>query len=149
MTNSHQQSITDACSKNNPPILEKGKLSTVGKSFYKLMHDMDRHEILPKKIAINTKFLNLHQPKWSKYVTMVRLMHKLHEVDYDLLYDFLKQNEVNVNVSRVKQAAKAHDPLALVANTFASSSNSRSPPVYYVTHLPLVNDIDYDTKSYA
>ncbi|GJU64464.1 hypothetical protein Tco_1246299 [Tanacetum coccineum] len=47
-----------------------------------------------------------------------------------------------VNASRAKRAAKTHDPLALVANTYASSSSSRSPPAYYVTHPPL--EIDYD-----
>ncbi|GJV50815.1 hypothetical protein Tco_1446556 [Tanacetum coccineum] len=39
-----------------------------------------------------------------------------------------------VNASKAKRAAKIHDPLALVANTYASSSFSRSPPAYYVTH---------------
>ncbi|GKC20654.1 hypothetical protein Tco_1022804 [Tanacetum coccineum] len=47
-----------------------------------------------------------------------------------------------VNASRAKRVAKTHDPLALVANTYASSSSSRSPPAYYVTHPPL--EIDYD-----
>ncbi|GKC33438.1 hypothetical protein Tco_1040732, partial [Tanacetum coccineum] len=41
--------------------------------------------------------------------------------------------------------AKTHDPLALVANTYASSSSSQSPQAYYVTHHPLVigNDDHY------
>ncbi|GKC20653.1 hypothetical protein Tco_1022803, partial [Tanacetum coccineum] len=49
-----------------------------------------------------------------------------------------------VNASRAKRAAKTHDPLSLVANTYASSSSSRSPTPYYVTHLPLVIDYDDD-----
>ncbi|GJY91417.1 integrase, catalytic region, zinc finger, CCHC-type containing protein, partial [Tanacetum coccineum] len=47
----------------------------------------------------------------------------LHSDDYDLLFDHLQQYEVNVNASRAKRAAKSHDPLALVANTYASSSS--------------------------
>ncbi|GJX63820.1 hypothetical protein Tco_0296720 [Tanacetum coccineum] len=47
----------------------------------------------------------------------------------------------NVNASR---AARNHDPLALVTNTYASPSYSRSPQSYYVTHPPSVNDFDDD-----
>nr|GEW24631.1 hypothetical protein [Tanacetum cinerariifolium] len=47
-------------------------------------------------------------------------------------------NEVNVNASQAKRAAKIHDLLALVANINASSSSYRSPPTYYVTHTPSV-----------
>ncbi|GJT86564.1 integrase, catalytic region, zinc finger, CCHC-type containing protein [Tanacetum coccineum] len=122
------------------------------KSFYerfsRLMNDMDRHEVLPNQIAINTKFLNSLRPKWSNYVTMVRIMHKLHSVEYDLLYEFLKQNEVNVNALKAKRAAKVHDPLALVADTYASPSYSCSSPTYYVTHPPSMNEFDDDTQSY-
>ncbi|GJU00418.1 hypothetical protein Tco_1110756 [Tanacetum coccineum] len=117
--------------------------------FSNLMNYMDRHEVLPKQISINTKFLNSLQPEWSKYVTMVRLMHNLHDVEYDHLYDFLKQNEVNVNASRAKQAAKAHDPFALVVKTYACPSHSHSSPAYYVTHPSSVSDFDDDTQSYA
>ncbi|GJZ14517.1 integrase, catalytic region, zinc finger, CCHC-type containing protein, partial [Tanacetum coccineum] len=55
-----------------------------------------------------------------------------------------KVNEVNVNASRAKRAARTHDPLTLVANTYASPSYSRSSQSYYVTHPPLVNDFDDD-----
>nr|GEW14705.1 hypothetical protein [Tanacetum cinerariifolium] len=63
---------------------------------------------------------------------MVHITHNLHEVEYDFLYEYLKQNEVNVNASRAKRAAKAHDPLAFVANTYASPSHSRSSQAYYM-----------------
>nr|GEW50135.1 hypothetical protein [Tanacetum cinerariifolium] len=49
-----------------------------------------------------------------------------------------------VNASREKRSAKTHDPPALVANTYASSSSSRTPPTYYVTHPPLVIGYDDD-----
>ncbi|GKC19182.1 retrovirus-related pol polyprotein from transposon TNT 1-94 [Tanacetum coccineum] len=85
------------------------------------------------------------------YECFLKLMNDMdrYEVEYDLLCDFLLQNEVNVNASKAKRVAKAHEPLSLVANTYASSSNSRSPPTYYVTNPHLVNDSDDDTQSYA
>ncbi|GJZ72589.1 hypothetical protein Tco_0636735 [Tanacetum coccineum] len=50
--------------------------------------------------------------------------------------DMWLQYEKLVIASRAKKAAKTHDPLALVAHT--SSSSSRSPTPYYVTHPPSV-----------
>ncbi|GKF44604.1 hypothetical protein Tco_0131156 [Tanacetum coccineum] len=61
-----------------------------------------------------------------------------------MLFDHLQQYEGLVNASRAKRAAKTHDPLALVANTYASSSFSRSPLPYYVTHPPSMVDYDDD-----
>ncbi|GKC52567.1 integrase, catalytic region, zinc finger, CCHC-type containing protein, partial [Tanacetum coccineum] len=52
------------------------------------------------------------------------------------------QYEKLIITSRAKKAAKTHDSLALVAHT--SSSSSRSPPSYYVTHPPFVVDHDDD-----
>ncbi|GKB78447.1 hypothetical protein Tco_0945342 [Tanacetum coccineum] len=56
----------------------------------------------------------------------------------------LESNEPNVNASRAKRTARNHDPLALVANTYASPSYSRPSQSYYVTHPPLVQDYDDD-----
>nr|GEW04098.1 putative ribonuclease H-like domain-containing protein [Tanacetum cinerariifolium] len=37
-----------------------------------LVNIMDRNNVLPIPVSINTKFLNCLQPEWIKYVTMVR-----------------------------------------------------------------------------
>ncbi|GJS45887.1 hypothetical protein Tco_0596008 [Tanacetum coccineum] len=116
--------------------------------FSKIMNDLERHDCLPILIGINTKFLNSLQPVWSKYVTIVRQDKNLHGIDYDQLYDYLKQNENNVNASRAKRAAKTHDPLALVVNRYVVSSPSPTSLAYYVTHFSSVNDFYGDTQSY-
>ncbi|GKA82897.1 hypothetical protein Tco_0789645, partial [Tanacetum coccineum] len=36
-----------------------------------LVNIMDRNNVRPIPVSINTKFLNCLQPEWSKYVTMV------------------------------------------------------------------------------
>ncbi|GJR85116.1 hypothetical protein Tco_0209127 [Tanacetum coccineum] len=110
---------------------------------------MDRNNVCPIPVAINTKFLNCLQPEWSKYVTMVRHNQTGPTVSYDVLYDQLVQFEPHVLASRAKKAAKNHDPLALIANSNASSSHSHtnssySPQSYYVTHPPSV--VDYDDE---
>ncbi|GJZ28455.1 hypothetical protein Tco_0573102 [Tanacetum coccineum] len=63
------------------------------------------------------------------------------------MFDFLTQNEPDVNASRAKRAARNHDPLALVPNTYASPSSSRSLQQYYVIHPPSVQDYDNDYQS--
>ncbi|GKD94423.1 hypothetical protein Tco_1374260, partial [Tanacetum coccineum] len=56
----------------------------------------------------------------------------------------LDSNELDVNASRGKQASRNHNPLALVANAYASPSSSRSSQQYYVMHPPSVQDYDDD-----
>ncbi|GJR85850.1 retrovirus-related pol polyprotein from transposon TNT 1-94 [Tanacetum coccineum] len=114
-----------------------------------LVNIMDRNNVRPIPVAINTKFLNCLQPEWSKYVTMVRHNQTGSAVSYDVLYDSLVQFEPHVLASRAKKAAKNHDPLALIAHSNASSSHSHanssySPQSYYVTHPPSV--VDYDDE---
>ncbi|GJW74409.1 hypothetical protein Tco_0133779 [Tanacetum coccineum] len=73
------------------------------------------------------------------YVTSVRLAKDLIRDPYDVLFDYLQQYKKLVIASRAKKLEKTHDPLALVAHT---SSSSRSPSAYYVTHPYYV--VDYD-----
>ncbi|GKB97357.1 putative ribonuclease H-like domain-containing protein [Tanacetum coccineum] len=114
-----------------------------------LVNIMDRNNVHPIPVAINTKFLNCLQQEWSKYVTMVRHNQTGPAVSYDVLYDQFVQFEPRVLASREKKAAKNHDLLALIAHSNASSSHSHanssySPKPYYVTHPPSV--VDYDDE---
>ncbi|GJT80882.1 retrovirus-related pol polyprotein from transposon TNT 1-94 [Tanacetum coccineum] len=100
-------------------------------------------------MSINTKFLNCLQPEWSKYVTIARHNQNRDNVSYDVLYDSLVQFEPHVLASKAMKAAKNHDPLALIAYSNASSSQSHanssySPQPYYVTHPSSV--VDYDDE---
>ncbi|GJR41331.1 retrovirus-related pol polyprotein from transposon TNT 1-94 [Tanacetum coccineum] len=68
-------------------------------------------------------------------------------VSYDQLYDSLVQFEPHVQASKANKAAKNHDPLALLAHSNASSSqsyanSSYSPQPYYVTHPSSVADYE-------
>ncbi|GJS36823.1 hypothetical protein Tco_0535205 [Tanacetum coccineum] len=95
--------------------------------FSKLMNDFKRNKYFPEKIASNLKFLNNLQPEWRRHVTIVHKLKDLHEVDYTQLYDFLKYNQAEVNELRAERLARAHDPLALMAN-------SNNPYNYHVFH---------------
>ncbi|GJR93039.1 copia protein [Tanacetum coccineum] len=54
-----------------------------------LMNIMDRNNVRPIPVAINTKFFNCLQPEWSKYVTMIRQNQTEVAISYDELYDLL------------------------------------------------------------
>ncbi|GKA30565.1 putative RNA-directed DNA polymerase [Tanacetum coccineum] len=128
---------------------EGESLDSVHERLTTLVNIMDRNNVRPIPVAINTKFLNCLQPEWSKYVTMVRHNQTGPAVSYDVLYDQLVQFEPHVLASRAKKAAKNHDPLALIAHSNASSSHSHtnssySPQSYYVTHPSSV--VDYDDE---
>ncbi|GJX41627.1 putative leucine-rich repeat domain-like protein [Tanacetum coccineum] len=128
---------------------EGESLDSVHERLTTLVNIMDRNNVRPIPVAINTKFLNCLQPEWSKYVTMVRHNQTEFSVSYDMLYDLLVQFEPHVLASKAKKAAKNHDPLALIAHSNASSSHSHanssySPQPYYVTHPPSV--VDYDDE---
>ncbi|GJZ41055.1 hypothetical protein Tco_0587941 [Tanacetum coccineum] len=95
-----------------------------------LVNVMDRNDVRPIKVSINTKFLNSLQPEWSKYVTLTRQNKILSDVEYVALYDALLQFEPHVQVSKVERATKNHDPLALIAHSNAYSSQSHASPSY-------------------
>ncbi|GKC42363.1 hypothetical protein Tco_1060085 [Tanacetum coccineum] len=88
-----------------------------------LVNIMDRNNVHPISVSINTKFLNCLQPEWRKYVTMA---------------------------SKAKRVARNHDPLRLIAHSNSSSQSHASssylnlPQPYYVTHPSLVVDYEED-----
>ncbi|GKC10199.1 putative ribonuclease H-like domain-containing protein [Tanacetum coccineum] len=128
---------------------EGESLESVYEILTKLVIIMDRNNVRPIPMSINTKFLNCLQPEWSKYVTMVRHNQTGDTVSYDVLYDSLVQFEPHVLASKAKKAAKNHDPLALLVHSNASSSQSHvnssySPQPYYVTHPSSV--VDYEDE---
>ncbi|GKD42923.1 hypothetical protein Tco_1267568 [Tanacetum coccineum] len=126
-------------------------LTSVYERFSTLINIMDRNQVKPFEISINTKLLNSLQPEWSKYVTLTRQKYILEKERYDILYDYLRQFEPHVKASKAKKVSKNHDPLALVANSYAnppyshaSSSYSRSTKPYYVTHPSSMIDYEDD-----
>nr|GEW18063.1 hypothetical protein [Tanacetum cinerariifolium] len=131
--------------------VEGESLSSVYERFSTLINFMDRNDVRPYEISINTKFLNSLQPEWSKYVTMTRQKYTVKSIKFDLLFDHLSQFKPHVNASKAKKLDRNHVRLALVANSHAHSSNShasssysRSPQPYYVTHPSSVIDNDDD-----
>nr|GEV07696.1 hypothetical protein [Tanacetum cinerariifolium] len=128
---------------------EGESLESVYERLTKLVNIIDHNNVRPFSVSINTKCLNYLQPEWSKYVTIVRYNQNGDNVSYDLLYEFLVQFKPHVVASKAKKVSKNHDPLALLAHSNSSSSQSNayssySPQLYYVTHPSSV--VDYDDE---
>nr|GEY96436.1 hypothetical protein [Tanacetum cinerariifolium] len=83
--------------------------------FYKLMNEMIKNNLNVTTVQVNVQFLQQLQPKWSKFVTIVKQQHKLDKVSYHKLFDILKQYQNEVNELRAKKLARNANPLALVA----------------------------------
>ncbi|GKG20573.1 hypothetical protein Tco_0380374, partial [Tanacetum coccineum] len=101
---------------------EGESLESVYERLTTLVNIMDRNNVRPIPVAINTKFLNCLQPERIKYVTMIRHNQIGDVVSYDELYDSLVQFEPHVQASKAKKASKNHDPLSLLAYSNASYS---------------------------
>ncbi|GJT78544.1 retrovirus-related pol polyprotein from transposon TNT 1-94 [Tanacetum coccineum] len=83
---------------------------------------------------------------YERLTTLVNIMDR-DAVSYDQLYDSLIQFEPHILASKAKKTAKNHDPLALLAHSNASSSQSHanssySPQPYYVTHPSSIADYE-------
>ncbi|GJT00425.1 hypothetical protein Tco_0821594 [Tanacetum coccineum] len=66
-------------------------------------------------MQVNVQFLQQLQPKWSRFVTIVKQQHDLDTLSYHKLFDVLKQYQKEVNEIRAERIAKNANPLALVA----------------------------------
>ncbi|GJW66247.1 integrase, catalytic region, zinc finger, CCHC-type containing protein [Tanacetum coccineum] len=99
---------------------EGESLESVYERLTTLVNIMDRNNVRPIPVSINTKFLNCLQPVWSKYVTIVRHNQTGDTVSYDQLYDSLVQFKPHVQASKAKRASRNHDLLALFAHSNAS-----------------------------
>nr|GEW51916.1 hypothetical protein [Tanacetum cinerariifolium] len=64
--------------------------------------------------------LNIQDPKWSRFVTIVKQQNKLDEVSYHKLFDTLKQYQKEVNELRAERLARDANLLALVATAQAN-----------------------------
>nr|GEU31878.1 ribonuclease H-like domain-containing protein [Tanacetum cinerariifolium] len=83
--------------------------------FTQLINDMNIYNMKTEQFQVNTKFLKSLPPKWSKFVTDVKLVKDLHTSNYDQLHAYLEQHELHANKVHLMRE-RNQDPLAFVAN---------------------------------
>nr|GEW68203.1 hypothetical protein [Tanacetum cinerariifolium] len=65
--------------------------------FSLLLNDMNIYNMKLEQFQVNTKFLNTLLPKWSKFVSDVKLVRDLHMKNVDQLHAYLGQHEYHAN----------------------------------------------------
>nr|GEU56096.1 hypothetical protein [Tanacetum cinerariifolium] len=101
--------------------------------FSLLQNDMNIYNMKLEQFQVNTKFLNTLPPKWSKFVTDVKLVRDLHTTNVDQLHAYLGQHEYHANKVRLMHE-RTLDPLALVANHQMNKSPYQSHQQSYHQH---------------
>ncbi|GJR56799.1 hypothetical protein Tco_1498961 [Tanacetum coccineum] len=104
--------------------------------YYKLMNEMIGNNLTVATMQVNVQFLQQLQPKWSRFVIIVKQQHKLDEVSYHKLFDILKQYQMEVNEIRSERIAKNANPLALVAATQPYQDPYYQAPKSYKSYAP-------------
>nr|GFC63653.1 hypothetical protein [Tanacetum cinerariifolium] len=82
--------------------------------FSLLLNDMNMYNMKLEQFQVNTKFLNILPPEWSKFITDVKLVRDLHTTNVDQLHAYLGQHEYHADEVRLMHE-RTSDPLALVS----------------------------------
>ncbi|GJV38694.1 retrovirus-related pol polyprotein from transposon TNT 1-94 [Tanacetum coccineum] len=93
--------------------------------FSLLLNDMHIYNVKLEQFQVNNKFLNTLPPKWSKFVTDVKLVQDLHTTNIDKLHAYLGQYEFHANEVRLMHERNS-DPLALGRQTSLATGTTRT-----------------------
>ncbi|GJU60332.1 hypothetical protein Tco_1238098 [Tanacetum coccineum] len=122
LNNSNPQTLADSGANKRPPMLERGNYIPWESRFRRfLIYNLEGRR--------NECGFNQNETLYEANGFMIA----------GWCWDINVQFEPHVLASKAKKAAKNHDPLALIAHSHASSSQSHahssySPQPYYVTH---------------
>ncbi|GJR38303.1 retrovirus-related pol polyprotein from transposon TNT 1-94 [Tanacetum coccineum] len=106
--------------------------------FYKMMNELVRNQCHVTNHQVNVQFLLQLQPKWQRFVTLVKQSQELKTISYHKLYDILMQHQNEVNEIRAKRLACTANPLVLVA---------QKQPDYHHQNHPTQNTQYSSTRS--
>nr|GEV78376.1 hypothetical protein [Tanacetum cinerariifolium] len=95
-------------------MLMQGTSLTKQEKECKLYDAFDKFAYQKGETLLNTKFLNTLPPKWSKFVTDVKLVRDLHTTNVDQLHAYLGQHKYHANEVRLMHELHS-DPLALIS----------------------------------
>ncbi|GJY21375.1 retrovirus-related pol polyprotein from transposon TNT 1-94 [Tanacetum coccineum] len=86
--------------------------------YLQVINDLKKCGYKKDNCELNYKFLNNLQPEWKQYGTLMRQTKNLMDINIDALYNFMKQNQGDVNDVmgyKKKPVVVTSYPLALVA----------------------------------
>ncbi|GKE78300.1 hypothetical protein Tco_1544420, partial [Tanacetum coccineum] len=96
-------------------LWERVQLLMQGTTLTKQERECKLYDAFDKFTDIKGESLHTLPPKWSKFVTDVKLIKDLHTSNFDQLHAYLEQHELHANEVRIMRE-RNQDPLAFVAN---------------------------------
>ncbi|GKF38539.1 hypothetical protein Tco_0118600, partial [Tanacetum coccineum] len=136
-------------------LLMQGTSLTKHERECKLYDGFDKFAYKNGETLLNTKFLNILPPEWSKFVTYVKLVQDLYTTKIDQLHAYLGQHEFYANVSPQYGSSyqsqqylnnQSSTPLSITypSNNYQSSVHhniySPSSSIPQLEYAPLVNE---------
>ncbi|GKD84993.1 hypothetical protein Tco_1356147 [Tanacetum coccineum] len=105
--------------------------------FYKMVNVLVRNQCDVTNHQVNVQFLLQLQPKWQRFVTLVKQSQELKIVSYHKLYNILKKHQNKVNEIRAERLTRTANLLALVA---------QQQPVYHPQNYPTRYTQNFSTR---
>nr|GEZ66546.1 hypothetical protein [Tanacetum cinerariifolium] len=115
--------------------------------FSLLLNDMNIYNMKLEQFQVNTKFLNILPPEWSKFMTDVKLVRDLQTTNVDQLHAYLGQHEYHANEVCLMHE-RTFDPLALVANHQMNKSPYQPHQQSYQQHQFQPQVSSFQTSQY-
>ncbi|GKE12110.1 hypothetical protein Tco_1415661, partial [Tanacetum coccineum] len=105
------ENVIAAGAENQPPMLEKGMYDSWKT---RILHYIEANETKEEETRLQEmrdlspeeklrKSYDIKAPEWSRFVTAAKQAKDFHEVKFDQLYAYLKQNENDANEVRTMQ----------------------------------------------
>nr|GFA22834.1 hypothetical protein [Tanacetum cinerariifolium] len=94
--------------------------------FSLLLNEMNMYNMKLEQFQVNMKFLNTLPPKWSKFVTDVKLVRDLHTTNVDPLHAYLGQHEYHANEQQASTYQSSPYTTSYHTPQFVSQGSSSS-----------------------
>ncbi|GJS64714.1 opie2 pol protein [Tanacetum coccineum] len=110
--------------------------------FYKIMNELVRNQYDVTNHQVNVQFLLQLQPKWQRFMTLVKQSQELKTVSYHKLYDILKQHHNEVNEIRAERLAPTKNRGKAIVNSYAPIYDQEPPMVTEDDEMSKEREID-------
>ncbi|GJZ42855.1 hypothetical protein Tco_0590110 [Tanacetum coccineum] len=126
--------------------------------YVQVINDLKKCGYKKDNCEFNYKFLNNLQPKWKQYGTLMRQTKNLMDINIDVIYNILKQNQGDMNEEigyKKKAVVVSSNPLALkkyyakptnnnLRTTLASTSANKKPEGHFAKDFKKAKVKDYE-----
>ncbi|GJV61029.1 hypothetical protein Tco_0664731 [Tanacetum coccineum] len=112
--------------------------------FYKMVNELVRNKCDVTNHQVNVQILLQLQPKWQRFMTLVKQSQELKTISYHKLYDIMKQHQNEAIELRAEILARTTNPLSLTTTSCYQKGKAivNSPTPAYTQELVMVVEDD-------